>query len=268
MLVDIETHRVIDILADYSGDAFAAWLTAHPGAEVICRDRANSFSDGARQGAPHAQQCADRFHLWQNLGTSVERAAGRLRSTWLPPEEREPSPTTEVLPDKDESPLTQRNRERHAAVHALMERGVGLTGIMRELRLDLETVRRYVRAVTVEEILTHGPSGRTRGLMRTATTLPGKDEGCTGAHVLHAELAAQAIHVSKRTVRRFVHRMRERGAPTPVASAEGTRGQRADPHPPRRSGRAGPGAAHGRRATAPAPLRADPGGIMSWAVEV
>ncbi|MFI1184641.1 ISL3 family transposase [Streptomyces sp. NPDC020799] len=219
VLADAETHRVIGILADYTGDTFAAWLTVHPGAEVICRDRANSFSDGARRGAPQAQQCADRFHLWQNLGTAVERASGRLRSTWLPPE-REPSSTAEVLPDKDEGPLTQRNRERHAAVHALMERGVGLTGIMRELRLDPKTVRRFMRAATVEEILTHGPSGRTGVLDAHSDCLARRwDEGCTGAHILHAELAAQGIHVSKRTVRRFVHRMREHGAPTPRSLA-------------------------------------------------
>lgn len=39
VLVDVEAHRVVDVLADYSGDAFAAWHVAHPGAEVICRDR-------------------------------------------------------------------------------------------------------------------------------------------------------------------------------------------------------------------------------------
>ncbi|MFF4259772.1 transposase [Streptomyces sp. NPDC001663] len=59
VLVDIEARRVIDVLDDCTGDALAAWLQAHPGAEVICRDRANCFGDGARRGAPRAQQCAD-----------------------------------------------------------------------------------------------------------------------------------------------------------------------------------------------------------------
>ncbi|GCD32337.1 transposase [Streptomyces chrestomyceticus JCM 4735] len=125
-----------------------------------------------------------------------------------------------MLPDKDEGPLTQRNRQRHAAVHALMERGVGLKGSMRELRLDPKTVRRFMRAATVEESLTHGPSGRTGMLDAHADYLAWRwDEGCTGAHVLHAELTSQGIHVSKRTVRRFVHRMREHGAPTPRSLA-------------------------------------------------
>ncbi|MFE2609775.1 ISL3 family transposase [Streptomyces mirabilis] len=219
VLVDVEARRVIDVLEDYSSDALAGWLQAHPGAKVICRDRANSFGDGASRGAPDAQQCADRFHLWQNLGSAVERATGRLRSSWLPPE-RDPSSTSDVLPDKAESSLTQRNRERHAAVHALMDRGVGTMGIVRELRLDTTTVIKFMRAATVEELLTHGPSGRTGTLDAHADYLARRwDEGCTGAHILHAELAARGVNVSKRTVRRFVHRMREHGAPAPRSLA-------------------------------------------------
>ncbi|WP_177239204.1 transposase [Streptomyces sp. PAN_FS17] len=72
ILVDVEAGQVVDVLPDRTSETFAAWLTAHPGAEIICRDGASSYTKAIKEAAPAALEIADRWHLLQNLSDAVE----------------------------------------------------------------------------------------------------------------------------------------------------------------------------------------------------
>jgi Transposase len=79
ILVDLERHRVVDLLPDREAATVADWLKHHEGIEVVARDRAGAYAEAARQGAPNALQVADRWHLFHNLGEALQGVANRHR---------------------------------------------------------------------------------------------------------------------------------------------------------------------------------------------
>ncbi|WP_352241890.1 ISL3 family transposase [Microbispora sp. NBRC 16548] len=173
ILIDITASRPVDVLPERSADALAVWLRERPGVEIICRDRASCYADGAARDAPQAIQVADRWHMWRNLGDAVERTVTKHRAhlrdlaAVTPPDEA-PAPAPVTVPPAGEPTrseprsgrLAERTRHRHVLIHQLLAQGRDLRAIARELKLARNTVRRFARANSPEELLVHNGTGK------------------------------------------------------------------------------------------------------------
>jgi transposase len=228
-----ESGDVIDLLPDREAGTLEEWLKAHPGAEVICRDRAGAYAEGAAAGAPGAIQVADRWHLWHNLGEYAEKAVVAHRGCLTaattgapdgpaadaPPGQQAPQdvmaaalpPGPDGLRDVHgrERALVSRTRERHAAVHELLQAGRSQREAAEILGLSRNTVNRFAAQPDAARLLVKATSRESKLDPFKPYISQRWNQGITSAAALHAEMAAtQGWTGNVQAVERYVRQFR------------------------------------------------------------
>jgi hypothetical protein len=240
VLLDMHTHRPVEVLPGRDGEPLAGWLRDHPGVEIICRDRAGAYAEGAPRRCTRSHPGRRRWHIWHNVAEAVDKtvaahhgcvraavtAAARASSAATPQPEAMSEPVAAPEPENQPEPeagpaacgqpqdlrdvcgreraLVARTQQRYAAVQRLLTEGVSLGAIANQLELDRGTVRRFVRATSLEELLTKAVN-RTSVLDGYSEHLTGRiASGTTDAITLHTELQTLGFTGSVQTVRRYL----------------------------------------------------------------
>ena len=155
ILVDLETHRLLALLADCEADTVAAWFRRHPSVQIVTRDRSPTFADAIRRGAPHALHIADRFHLHMNAMTCLETLLTREQATLrrvvatLRTDHRkaQPAPSPRSLaPERQRSERRARRYARYEQVIQLKAQSWSQRAIAQETELHPQTVAIYLKA--------------------------------------------------------------------------------------------------------------------------
>jgi transposase len=237
ILVDLERHVPIDLLADRSAESLEAWLQAHPGVKVISRDRAGAYADGARQGAPEAVQVADRFHLLCNLTAAVERSLDSRRTqlravmgadnaekkTSPPQAAREAeAPVCKTRSEQGREQRRQRRLERYHQVVELYRQGMSQRDISGTLQLERKTVRRFLRAGQFpERAKPQRPPARVEAFREYLEQR--WDEGCHNATQLWQELKSRGYTGGRSMVAQLVSGFRMHARQNPRLQTTGSK---------------------------------------------
>jgi transposase len=156
ILVNLEGHRVVDLLPDREVETSAAWMRQQLDLMVVSRDRGGIYASAAAQGAPQATQCADRFHLLKNLGEVVEDlltrhlSASRKRQVEATLEEPTPAwqetrqPRRSRTPEEGLSLYQQDRLARYQQMLQLHEQGMTQSAIAQQIGVSLNTVQRWL----------------------------------------------------------------------------------------------------------------------------
>jgi transposase len=225
ILVDLERRQPVELLPERTAETVAQWLRAHPGVEVIARDRSSTYAEGARQGASEAIQVADRFHLVQNLRETLDEvftthhhaldavnAAARQQPVPLPDGTLAVPVPPPPTPARAEQQAAQRAAQRQALyeqVWALHRQGWTVVAIAAQVGRSCRTIERYLRLPT-------WPVRQHRSHYGRSVLNPYKDyllerwnAGCHTAIQLFRELQLRGYPGSYRRVTAYVSRIRQ-----------------------------------------------------------
>ncbi len=237
VVVDLEAHRVADLLPERTSETVTTWMVEREPPEIVCRDRGGADADAARQAAPTATQIADRFHLSCNSSAVLERVLARhpaalRRATETTGMDASSAPEGLDGPALADDTRRARRRARYEEVLTLQRDGGSITAIGERVGLCRETVRKYTQADAFPGIAPRRTLLRA-GSPHAAYLRARWDAGCRDAKVLYKGLRARGFTGSVRLVQRAVAGWREepgrRGRRAPVARE----GEQAAPPQPR-----------------------------------
>jgi transposase len=231
VLIDLERHRPVALLPDRTAETLAHWLQAHPGVEVIARDRSAAYADGAHQGAPAAIQVADRFHLLQNLAEALDQvftAHGQVLDAVNTAWRKQPVPVSAgavavpvALADPP-TPAEQRAAQRQARrqrvyeqVWALHHQGWTAPAIAQQVGVSLRTVQRDLQSATFLGRQRRSDRGRSLLNPYKAVLLERWNAGCRTAMRLFRDLQRRGYAGSYGLVAAYARRLRQAQGLTP-----------------------------------------------------
>ena len=226
ILVDLERRHLVDLLPDREKGTVIAWLNAHPGVQVVSRDRGGAYAEAVREAAPAAIQVADRFHLAQNLGETVERvlrrysatiqkifsaarvpSAGGAATEGLPPTDHPPAALPLLRHEADKQVSQRRRMTVYEHVNALAEQGSNQTEIAEQLGMSRRKVRHLLKEPPQPPI--YKPRSTKITPYKPYLKRRFAEEGCANSLQLYREIGAQGYDGCRSVVTNYVTQLRQ-----------------------------------------------------------
>ena len=227
IVVNLETHRVYDLLPDRTAETLAQWLQVHPSIKVVTRDRSTEYASGIRQGAPQAMQVADRWHLLLNMRQMLTRYITliyaqlqdlpvmadyqKLMNQKRPTFIRSPSDYVASNARRDKKLVL------YHTIQSMRQTGWNIAQLASELGHHRDTIRKYYYASTFPE---RKPRRSTSSILDPYLPYLKRrlEEGCENALQLWREIQNDGYPGSKRQVIKWMQMNRTTISPsTPYA---------------------------------------------------
>jgi transposase len=225
ILVDLESHHIIDLLPDRRAETSAAWMRDNPEIHAVSRDRASAYASAASQAAPQAIQIADRFHVSKNLTEATQLLLARCQAeiaatgsrTEQPAHNESSQPVIEIEEWRPKEPAQvkkvrlQRRAGREARYEQVISghsQGLTTREIASQLGMSQRTVQKWLAAGAFPEAKKRRKKRSDFDLF-APYVLKRWQEGEHNGLILWHEIVAQGYTGSDRTVYRHIQTLKQ-----------------------------------------------------------
>lgn len=154
-MVDIDTHRIIDIIPSREIEDVTKWLSSFPNLEIVSRDGSVSYNSAIKQANEAIIQISDRFHLLKGLTDAAKKhitsvvaanigipaSASHYKNTettdYWDKEQKDDFPT------REHNANYERKKKLVDQVKELTKAGKKRSEIAKEVGISYSTVKRY-----------------------------------------------------------------------------------------------------------------------------
>ncbi|MDR1769221.1 MAG: ISL3 family transposase [Hungatella sp.] len=147
LMIDIDTHRIIDMIASRDYDAVKQWLQTYPNIRLVSRDGSITCHNAITEAHPDAIQISDQFHLLKNLSSYSKEFLKKE----LPPQIQITLPNTDITVPEPLMPISKAHanrklilKEKYDRIEPLLRSGCSKTDICRSLNMDIRVYNKLI----------------------------------------------------------------------------------------------------------------------------
>lgn len=204
-MINIDNHRIVDILDSRELENVTDWLKKYPNIQVVSRDGSLIYNNAITQAHPEAVQVSDRFHLLKNLTDHCKDFLMKYLHTRI-------SIEADFVGNMDLEEKSLQLQNRLLTLEAKMEKakellqvGFNKHQICKQLNIDFYVFNKLIRMDKDEQKAYFKNSGQIKHEEKTTRKLILIDEVRKSHNSGHSmRQIAKEFEISRQTVSRYL----------------------------------------------------------------
>ena len=151
IMVDIESHQIIDLIESRDLANIVPWLQSFPNLQIFSRDGSIIYRNSINEAHPTNLQVSDRFHIFKNLTSYATDVLKRELKNKIPLKSSPMMIQSYSVPQLDTMNRQLTFEQKSKKALELISKGENKTSVSKQLNMDIRTLNKLLN-MTEDEL--------------------------------------------------------------------------------------------------------------------